>query len=108
MVPGVSSSHTLCARQPVPCEGPLPPWKRAALLCPLPALTPKATTVPHIAGCPLACTLASQSLFSIRASSVCFTANHILSLSDPKPSCSISGVLPKTLRTPTSWPCHSL
>ena len=27
----------MCTRQPVPCEVPPPPWKQAALLCPLPA-----------------------------------------------------------------------
>lgn len=106
VVPSISSSHCrgVCTRQPVPYEvhSP-PPWRRGQpSLCPRAApgspRPPPSSTSQGVPGL-LSCLPES---FSIRASSVCSTADHILSFSHPKPSCSVSRVLPKTLRTPQS------
>lgn len=69
---------------------PRPPSSSTSQVVPAPSLLPPRVCSP------------SGPLLSVSR------ADHMLSFSDPKPPCSISRVLPETLRTPTTWPCHPL
>ena len=103
VVPSISSSHSGCAhvspyltRSLLLRGGGQPSWVRGQ------PPTPKATTTLRFPGVPWP-SLLPQGL-SIRASHVRTTADRILSFSHPKPSCSVSRALPRTLRTPQSGP----